>query len=258
MVDNGGNLSSAELAVLMSLQRTECLTDSENRYQEFSATADEIYSSSDDWVRGDAWTHTLKNGTVTDTQNVVQVWKKTTTDIYLYIVKTIGSSTSQKFMLRIPKATNQAMLADLREQECAGLDSQHVDVSGSSSSMTAKETYDDAVSSTKTKTYDETYIFSASQLAWFSSEYRINRTITTKDENGDTVGTSTKLTSTFVQDTSPPDLPTDITVFTAYCTITDPGADVTYTDLNYKLPYEADTCETSYANAVGAGWDLTI
>lgn len=234
-------LSASERAAARALSREQCLDETDSTYKEFKADSADLYDSSN-WRRGDGWRHQLKSGSTEYEKNDLLVWKNDGSELYLLVTQKVGATTTQ-FMLRIPKSVNADMIGDLQLQGCVG----QVKARGGGPLRVVRKEY-----TLLREKFEDSYTFNFSQLAWMGFAYNMTRKVTTLDSDGDPTGTPVTYTSTFSRLSDPDDLPNQTDLPTVRCDVVDPGADATYPDLHYKIPYELQTG----AACTGAGWNL--
>ncbi len=209
-------LSLAEQNAIRLRSQNQCLADSANHFDSFMTTSDDLFYGSAAYALGTTYNHTFKDGTVTDYTHKITVWKVTATDVYLLIY--IDDSTDIYKFLKIPKATNDSMIASLQSKYCDKTASRDTDFSLSTSAKTYKQFKN--ISATKDSTHTFTYSFS---LLAYLSIYKESRKDQPLDTNGDATGTVSTMNGTLsapTTETNIPEFDTYVEYLAAYPTTT--------------------------------------
>ena len=229
-------LTTAERLALRNRAETKCRSDSNSHFDSFTTTSDGLFygSESADYVKGTTFNHSFDSG---DYTHKITIWKKTATDVYFLIF--VDDSTDVYRFLKIPKTTNDSMIADLQDKYCDKTTGRDTDFSLSTSSKTYKQFK--TVSSTKESTYTFTYSFS---LPAFFSYYKESRKDQTLDANGDATGAAKTLVGTLSAAVAPV---ANVPEFDTYAEYLAAYPSTTLCVVNYSaIPYDV-TCDDTGA-----------
>lgn len=253
-------LTPAQKQAIRERAYEECIDKVGGITAEFANDSADVYGSSR-WQRNDSWKHTFKQDT-TSKITKVRVWKNDGTTLYLAVSETSENPVEQYFV-RIPLATNEAMIEDLREQICRELD---VDgYKGDKDGPLSVTNSYNVNAAGEVHTYTDTYNFNFSLLAFMGTQWNVKRRIIKKDTNGKQYEDKT-WTSEFVELDGEPNLSANPNSWsTIYCDVYLPPANATYPDINYVTPYQLgwndpaptlSTCRND--GSLPAGWNLAI
>lgn len=184
-----------------------------------------------------------KDNTVIET-SYIYVWKVSSPYVY-YRVKLTEAGVVKNQFLKVDTTTNNEMMRNLQEQDCA----KTLDVSVGPSSMTVN--IDTALATEDATTlvqYEKDYRLVTSYPAYFAS---LNRKITKKSYNTDEVLQKTEVYDyvfTNSSDTAQPDVYNDTSITNIeYCVISNTTAVLPDTLDNYSFPFTL-TCTASDTN----------
>lgn len=198
-IESFDDLTPAEQEAVRQNSYNKCKSAYTNTFERFKDQSNEVFSSGN-YDREDGFYHEYKKESSTDANRTldIRVWKRDATagEIYFYITETqLGSSS---YFLRVTQSENEAMIDDLLEDHCT---KPAIYTSSTSDNGPLSVGYEfNVTNAPNTDNYVDTYSLPFSELAYFSA-YRISRKLTTKDSDGDIVGSEVSYTSTLVSKT---------------------------------------------------------
>lgn len=240
-LQKGSELSDAELAYLRARAAAKCVSESNADFSDFEDSSNSTMLNSE---RTNTWKLEYKKDNTIIETSYIYVWKVSSPFVY-YRIKLNESGVVKNQFLKVDTTTNDEMMRNLQEQDCA----KTLDVSVGPSSMvvnidTALATED----STTLVKYEKDYRLVTSYPAYFSS---LNRKITKKSYNNDEVLQKTEIYDyvfTNISNTTLPDTYNDASITNAeYCVVTNTTAVLPDTLDNYTFPFTL-TCTTSDTN----------
>jgi hypothetical protein len=247
-LQKGSELSASELAYIRARAAAKCVAESNTDFSDYEDSSNSVMMNSE---RGNTWKlEYKKDNTVIDT-SYIYVWKVSSPFVY-YRIKLTESGVVKNQFLKVDTTTNDEMMRNLQEQDCA----KTLDVAVGPSSMTVNVDTGLATedSSTLVK-YERDYRLITSYPAYFGS---LNRKITKKSYNNDEELQKTEVFDyvfTNTSDTTLPDTYNDASIINAeYCVVTNTTAVLPDTLDNYTFPFSL-TCSTSDTNGPDGNGD---
>lgn len=227
-------LTQAEKDELMSRATTQCTTDSNSHFNDFKTRSGDAFYNTGAHVAGITFNHSLKDGTTEKYTHKITVWRVTATDVY-FLVEVNDTAGDEYRFLKIPKATNEAMITALQTKHCDQTAEGKAD--GFSLTVGSKTFTQVKKVSNKENTY--TYTYSPTLLAFFS-KYKESRKVQPLDTNGKPTGTVSTLTGTLSTATTE----TNIPLYDTYLEYVGTGIPTYLCIVNYStIPYDY-TCTT--------------
>ncbi len=247
-LQKGSELSASELAYIRARAAAKCVAESNTDFSDYEDSSNSVMMNSE---RGNTWKlEYKKDNTLIDT-SYIYVWKVTPSSIY-YRIKLTESGVVKNQFLKVDTTTNDEMMRNLQEQDCA----KTLDVAVGPSSMTVNVDTGLATedSSTLVK-FERDYRLITSYPAYFGS---LNRKITKKSYNNDEELQKTEVFDyvfTNTSDTTLPDTYNDASIVNAeYCVVTYSPAVLPDTLDNYTFPFSL-TCSASDTNGPDGNGD---
>ncbi len=247
-LQKGSDLSASELAYIRARAAAKCVSESNTDFSDFEDSSNSTMLGSD---RNTTWMFEYKKDSTVIETSYIFVWKVSSPYVY-YRIKLNESGVVKNQFLKVDTTTNNEMMRNLQEQDCA----KTLDVSVGPSSMTVN--IDTALATEDATTlvkYEKDYRLVTSYPAYFGS---VNRKITKKSYNTDEVLQKTEVYDyvfSSSSDTTQPDNYNDASIINAeYCVVTNTTAVLPDTLDNYTFPFTL-TCTTSDTNGPDGNGD---
>jgi hypothetical protein len=247
-LQKGSDLSASELAYIRARAAAKCVSESNTDFSDFEDSSNSTMLGSD---RNTTWMFEYKKDSTVIETSYIFVWKVSSPYVY-YRIKLNESGVVKNQFLKVDTTTNNEMMRNLQEQDCA----KTLDVSVGPSSMTVN--IDTALATEDATTlvkYEKDYRLVTSYPAYFGS---VNRKITKKSYNTDEVLQKTEVYDyvfSSSSDTTQPDNYNDASIINAeYCVVTNTTAVLPDTLDNYTFPFTL-TCTTSDINGPDGNGD---
>jgi hypothetical protein len=240
-LQKGGDLSASELAYIRARAAAKCVSESNTDFSDYEDSSNSTMLNSE---RTNTWKLEYKKDNTVIETSYIYVWKVSSPYVY-YRVKLTEAGVVKNQFLKVDTTTNNEMMRNLQEQDCA----KTLDVSVGPSSMTVN--IDTALATEDATTlvqYEKDYRLVTSYPAYFAS---LNRKITKKSYNTDEVLQKTEVYDyvfTNSSDTAQPDVYNDTSITNIeYCVISNTTAVLPDTLDNYSFPFTL-TCTASDTN----------
>jgi hypothetical protein len=233
-------LTPAEQAALRLRAQSKCLSESADAFNTFKSSSNtKFYTNASAYAAGVTFNHTFKEGSSTTNlfTHKITIWKITATDVYL-LNHIEYTSTDEYQFIKIPKATNEAMIDDLQSRYCDRSTGQDDSFSLSTASRTYK--YIKQVTTLKKNTSTFTYDVN---LLVFLSRYKESRSTQLYDSNGNVSGSATSSTGTLSAGAAE----TSIPVFNNYASYAASPSPTTLCLVNYSVIPYTTTCDATGA-----------
>jgi hypothetical protein len=237
-LQKGSDLSDSELDYIRARAAAKCVSESNTDFSDFEDSSNSVMLNSE---RENTWKLEYKKDNTVIETSYIYVWKVSSPFVY-YRIKLTEAGVVKNQFLKVDTTTNDEMMRNLQEQDCA----KTLDVAVGPSSMTVNVDSGLATedSSTLAK-YEKDYRLITSYPAYFGS---LNRKITKKSYNNSEVLQKTEVFDyvfTNTSDTTLPDTYNDASIVNAeYCVVTNTTAVLPDTLDNYTFPFTL-TCTTS-------------
>ncbi len=237
-LQKGSDLSASELAYIRARAAAKCVSESNTDFSDYEDSSNSVMLNSE---RENTWKLEYKKDNTVIETSYIYVWKVSSPFVY-YRIKLTEAGVVKNQFLKVDTTTNDEMMRNLQEQDCA----KTLDVAVGPSSMTVNVDSGLATedSSTLAK-YEKDYRLITSYPAYFGS---LNRKITKKSYNNSDVLQKTEVFDyvfTNTSDTTLPDTYNDASIVNAeYCVVTNTTAVLPDTLDNYTFPFTL-TCTTS-------------
>jgi hypothetical protein len=233
-------LTDDERTALQARAAQKCLAGSADAFNSFKTNSNsKFYTNASAYAAGITFNHSFKEGASSSNlfTHKITIWKITATDVYLLNHIEYTSSDEYQF-IKIPKATNEAMIDDLQSRYCDRSASQDENFSLSTSSSTYK--YIKQVTSLKKNTH--TFTYDVNLLA-FLSRYKESRSTQLYDSNGNASGSAASSTGTFSVGAAE----TNIPEFSTYASYAASPSPTTLCLVNYSVIPYTTTCDATGA-----------
>ncbi len=193
-VESFNDLSPSEQEAIRQNSYLKCIAQFQTIYNRFKNNSNQVFDSTS-YDREDGFYFEYKLATEVKKKLDIRVWKRDANagDLYFYITDTqIGS---ENYFLRVTRSQNETMIDDLLEDHCRK-PSVYTSSSGDSGPLSIKFEFERS-NAPNIDAYTDTFSLPFSSLAVFAN-FTIVRKITTKNSNGETVGSAQNFSSSLV------------------------------------------------------------